>query len=140
MAFRYDDQIKTFTGQWPQQPKTFPHHSANTITRHGIAQFAAGCNPKTRYTDFVLMKKKQKISGDNFQSGLLNPHEGSMVKESATSGQAELFHRYINYLCPKVTVRRLRPLARRRRRTSCPLAVAMRARNPWVRSLLRLCG
>ena len=37
-------------------------------------------------------------------------------------------------------VRRLRPLARRRFSTSRPLAVAMRALNPWVRLRLILLG
>lgn len=37
-------------------------------------------------------------------------------------------------------VRRLRPLARRRLSTSLPLAVAMRALNPWVRLRLILLG
>jgi len=38
------------------------------------------------------------------------------------------------------TVRRLRPLARRRLRTRRPFLVAMRARNPWVRLRFTLLG
>jgi hypothetical protein len=38
------------------------------------------------------------------------------------------------------TVRRLRPLARRRFKTLRPAGVAMRARNPWVRFRRRLLG
>ena len=38
------------------------------------------------------------------------------------------------------TVRRLRPLARRRARTARPFLVAMRARKPWVRFCLMVLG
>jgi hypothetical protein len=38
------------------------------------------------------------------------------------------------------TLRRLRPLARRRARTFRPAAVDIRSRKPWVRFRRRLCG
>lgn len=41
---------------------------------------------------------------------------------------------------PTQALRRLRPLARRRRRMARPLGVAIRARKPWVRALLILLG
>jgi hypothetical protein len=41
---------------------------------------------------------------------------------------------------PGQGIRRLRPLARRADRTFRPSAVAMRARKPWVRALLRRPG
>jgi hypothetical protein len=44
------------------------------------------------------------------------------------------------YFLAVVTERRLRPRARRRRRTARPPRVFMRARNPWVRFRLLLCG
>ena len=44
------------------------------------------------------------------------------------------------YFWPIVTARRLRPLARRRLSTARPDRVFFRARNPWVRFRLLLCG
>ena len=49
-------------------------------------------------------------------------------------------HGGTRYFLAIVTEMRLRPLARRRRRTSRPPRVFLRARNPWVRFRLLLCG
>lgn len=48
--------------------------------------------------------------------------------------------RHPSYFFAAVTEIRLRPFARRRRRTSRPPRVFLRARNPWVRLRLLLCG
>src|SRR5690606_40792865 len=60
-----------------------------------------------------------------------------------SGGQQTLFPTEVSTHHPfrmSQTVRRLRPLARRRDRTWRPFLVAMRARKPWVRARLRVLG
>lgn len=111
-------------------PENFAQDPANAIARVSSSQNFFG-NRKTEPALTIEVQKKKKVGG---RSPAIRTKFKIFFLEKP-GGLRKSFGRYTvsDHFCPVVTVRRLRPLRRRRERTNRPSLRLMRFKKPCVR-------
>lgn len=129
-------------------PECLPHKSLDTIATDGISDFAGDCDPDSGRRKFSSMcgssigglkpspaRKHEKLPDMYFLTPPLDAKKLAPAPDPTKTLKA-----FWSHLPPTLTLRRLRPRRRRPARILRPFRVDMRARNPWVRDRLKLCG
>src|ERR1051325_246039 len=130
-----------------------PQSISSVVTRlsrptsyDGVPHFL--CDRQTEPASFLLgagatLRDRQDMATVQLGSTALHREKLGALSQPHLLGDARrpaARHGEPRYFFAIVTEMRLRPLERRRRRTSRPPRVFLRARNPWVRLRLLLCG
>ncbi|OFV94508.1 MAG: hypothetical protein A3G76_12190 [Acidobacteria bacterium RIFCSPLOWO2_12_FULL_65_11] len=109
------------------------YQAFSSVSLNGATELLGRRNPQT--SDLALVRQHEQCGKSSTDSGpvlvdlleLRTPMDPLVGLEPSQTYSL-------------LTVRRLRPFARRRLRTSRPFFVLMRTRNPWVRRRWRLFG
>ena len=104
--------------------KDLSNQSFSAISLHGAADLPCRRDPKPSHAAFVGQQKDRDIAAVDANAPLVDLLE--------LSAAADVFGWAESQGYSLLTVRRLRPLARRRFSTSRPFFVLMRTRNPCV--------
>ena len=133
------------------QPETLPHQSSKPVTADSQAHFLLGNREaQTWPIQGVLVKEdcekliRRAAPVAEYVIKVGAPQQaqlpGEMLLLLGRSGRWRRSDRNFPWDGWRQTVSRARPFARRRFKTSRPARVAMRARNPWVRTRFSLLG
>ena len=136
-----DQHVERRSQRRAMAAEEFAHQAADAVARRRVPNLAAGCDAKARWRLLSVTDDH-----DEMRDGL-TPPLALQRQELVSLAQAELRRKALRPIRAQFgclggieTVNRLRPLARRRLRTSCPPGVLIRARNPCVRLRRLLLG
>ena len=124
--------------------KEFAHQAADAVARRRPTDLAAGGDAQPRRRAFFVTRDHDEVADGLAPAlalqrqklvALAEPEAWRKALRSGSGGRGQL-----GCLGGIETVNRLRPLARRRLRTSCPPGVLIRARKPCVRLRRLLLG
>src|SRR5262245_21068207 len=125
-------------------PKPLAQQPLDPISNDRASHFLGDRQPKptAKLRGAASFRDTQDMAAMHLHAPVLHREVIGALPQPHVLGDARrraTMHRSV-YFFATVTEIRLRPLARRRRRTVRPPRVFLRARNPWVRLRLLLCG
>ena len=111
------------------------YQSFSTISAHRAAEFLCRRNAQPARGELVGPDKQRAVAAVNSRAGFINFLKIGVPAKPLARAK---FQQPVRYSL--LTVRRFRPLARRRFSTRRPFFVLMRTRNPCVRLRRRVFG
>lgn len=125
------------------EPERLADYATDSVTGNGFSDGPGGDGePEPRVSQVVGAHRHAEVGVTEALPFLVSGLEVGLAPDAARGGQAgrsgPLGRRQGTGRGQGISF--LRPLARRRARILRPLAVAMRARNPWVRARRTLLG
>lgn len=143
--FRNPDHIAARSKAATFPPECLPDETFYAISHDGRANLAGDRHAQSNDSFITgasrrLGRRRGRYEHEKVAQVELGPCALNLKKLPALPYMERRREAFGLHLPPIVTVRRLRPRRRRAASTLRPLAVALRARNPWVRERLRLWG
>jgi hypothetical protein len=139
LALWYHDQVEA----WREliSTESLSNQSFSSVSNDRAAQLSRRGDPESANRGLIGERKERQEAAVHSDATLVHPLVVDAAADALGLAEPRHFHgrnRPVNYFV--LTVRRLRPFARRRLSTCLPFLVLMRTKNPWVLLRRRVLG
>ena len=138
LAARHNDDVEAC--RQFGAPENLPYQSFGAVSLNGAAQLLRRRNPQPADRLFVGENEQRAVAAANPGAVLVDLLKFGVTPDSLVAMKASIDVQLGAQSYSLLTVRRFRPLARRRLSTSRPFFVLILTRNPCARARRRLLG